>query len=134
MDAAHSVRCVAWPARTRCTERGPDLGAGEHLEKDLATSFVFGKGGHPTQTKKIDTMDVWRVDLTESDDEGGGTPQSSSGDAGNYPGTLRERSLSFHAEVDEITREFLAVGCAPELSVLERCVTKTLPSSPFPPL
>ena len=100
----------------------------------FATSFVFGKGGHPTQTKKIDTMDVWRVDLTESDDEGGGTPQSSSGDAGNYPGTLRERSLSFHAEVDEITREFLAVGCAPELSVLERCVTKTLPSSPFPPL
>ena len=99
-----------------------------------ADQFCFRERGTPHANKKIDTMDVWRVDLTESDDEGGGTPQSSSGDAGNYPGTLRERSLSFHAEVDEITREFLAVGCAPELSVLERCVTKTLPSSPFPPL
>ena len=78
-------------------------------------------------------MDVW-VDLTESDDEGGGAPQSSTGDAGNYSGTLCERSLSFHAEVDAITREFLAEGCAPKLSVLERCVTKTLPSSQFPPL
>ncbi len=78
-------------------------------------------------------MDV-RIDLTESDDEGGGAPQSSSGDAGNYSGSLGERSKSFHAEVDAITREFLAEGCAPELSVLERCVTKTLPASQFPPL
>ena len=71
------------------------------------------------------------VDLTESDDEGGGSLQSSSGGAGNHAGPLREL---FDGHVDAITKEFLEVGCGPKLDVLARCVTKSLPSSQFPPL
>ena len=40
----------------------------------------------------------------------------------------------FQKDFDAIARQFLDEVAAPQLSVLARCVTKTLPSSQFPPL
>ena len=65
------------------------------------------------------------------------TPDGACVDLTNYVDLTDEDTdglPQFQKDFDAIARQFLDEVAAPKLCVLARCVTKTLPSSQFPPL